>query len=88
MPNRAMTRHVKRHRAKSARQQLVATQRRCPKVSRSRLRDMRDELEGTRTVLSETLRSYWVIPEHDVRLRLAATEKLIGKAVQVLRKAA
>jgi hypothetical protein len=49
---------------------------------------MRDELENTRAALSETLRMYWVIPEHDIRGRLAHTEKLIGRAVNVLTKAA
>lgn len=49
---------------------------------------MRDELENMRAVLSETLRMYWFTPEHDIRGRLAHTEKLIGRTVNVLTKAA
>jgi hypothetical protein len=88
MPNRATKRGAKRHRAVSPRKQLMQTRRRCPKVSRTRLRIVRDELENTRTALSETVRMYWIISEHDIRGRLAHTEKLIGRVVNVLTKAA
>ncbi len=88
MRKRIMRHRPKRRRAVSARQKLVETRRRCPKVSRSRLRTVRDELANTRSALNETLSVYWLTPENDIRGRLAHTEKLIGKAVKVLTKAA
>ncbi len=88
MPTRVTKQVPKRYRSGSLQQKLVQTRRRCPKVSRSRLRTVRDELENTQTVLNETLRMYWFTPEHDVRSRLAHTEKLIGRTVKVLAKAA
>ncbi len=88
-----MTKRVMAHRAKRkasvpARQRLIEIRRRCPKVSRSRLRSVRDELASTRTALSETLHMFWFVPENDIRIRLAHTEKLISRAVDVLSKAA
>ncbi len=88
MPNRPTKRAAKRRPAPSTRQQLIQTRRRCPKVSRSKLRGMRDELQKTRSALTDTLRVYWITPESELRGRMAQTERLIGKAVQVLTKGA
>ncbi len=60
----------------------------CPKISRSRLRVLRENLDETRTSLTETLRFYWAIPETDVRSAIADTNKVISQAVNMLAKAA
>ncbi len=88
MTKRVMARRAKRKLTASTRQKLIETRRRCPKVSRSRLRSVRDELATTRTALTETLHMYWLVPESDIRGKLRHTEKLIGKTVDVLSKAA
>ncbi len=88
MRNRAATNRKKRNHTPSARQQLLATRHRCPKISRSRLRTVTHELQDTRNALNKTLSSYWQTPESDVRGRLQHTERLIGRVVSVLTKAA
>ncbi len=88
MAKRERAHRATRRDAVSTRQKLIEARRRCPKVSRSRLRSVRDDLATTRTALTETLHRYWLVPEHDIRGKLAHTEKLIGKAVEVLSKAA
>jgi hypothetical protein len=59
-----------------------------PRISRTRLRDLREDLDSTREVMSDTVDNFWIDSEHDIRERLARTEQKIGRAVKVLAKAA
>lgn len=49
---------------------------------------MRDDLEGTRTAVTDTFDKFWVIPEGDIREILARTGRKIGRAVDMLKRAA
>src|SRR5579862_9598354 len=46
-----------------------------PRISRARVRLMRDDLEQTRTAVIETVKKFWVIPEQDIRRALEKTER-------------
>ena len=59
-----------------------------PKISRTRLQNLREDLDNTRNVMSDTVRKFWIISEHDIRKTLAKTEQKIGRAVNMLSKAA
>ncbi len=59
-----------------------------PKISQTRLRSVREDLDNTREVMSNTVDNFWVDSEQDIRDRLAKTEQKIGRAVKVLAKAA
>jgi hypothetical protein len=47
---------------------------------------MRDDLEGTRTAVTDTFDKFWVIPEGDIREMLARTRRKIGRAVDMLKE--
>jgi hypothetical protein len=59
-----------------------------PKISRTRVSTLRDELSTTRETLRDTLQKYWIIPEGDIRKVIAASQQKIGKAVEILTRAA
>jgi hypothetical protein len=89
------TRQRKHRRRATAKRTGVARSRahvqvkyRGPRISRARVRLMRDDLEQTRTAVIETVKKFWVIPEQDIRQALEKTEKKIGRAVTMLQRAA
>ena len=59
-----------------------------PRISRTKLQGLRDNLDHTQVALDETLDRFWIVPESDVRGTLAHTKKQIAKAVSLLNKAA
>jgi hypothetical protein len=59
-----------------------------PKISRSRLLLLRNDLDGMRNTMSHTCDNFWVISEHDIRETLARTEQKIGRALDMLKTAA
>jgi hypothetical protein len=78
----------KRITAKTSRRRMAANRASAPKISRSRLRSLRDELNVTRNAVTDTFHKFWIIPEQDIRQTLAATQHKIGRAVEMLRRAA
>ncbi len=74
----------------SKRKQRVHAQHRSkrPRISRTKLQGLRDNLDYTQVALGETLNRFWIVPESDVRGTLAHTKKQIAKAVTLLSKAA
>ncbi len=59
-----------------------------PRISRVRLTTMRDELDAAHDAVTDTFHKFWIIPEGEIRKRLAATQRKIGRAMAMLRKAA
>lgn len=59
-----------------------------PRISRTRVRILRDDLDSTRTLVADTVRNFWITPEGDIREMLARTNATIGKAVEMLKRAA
>ncbi len=59
-----------------------------PRISRTKVQTLRDNLKRTQVALDETLDRFWIVPESDVRATLAHTKKQIDKAVTLLSKAA
>ncbi len=59
-----------------------------PRISQTRLRSVREDLDSTREAMSETVNNFWIESEHEIRERLAKTEQKIGRAARVLAKAA
>ena len=59
-----------------------------PRISRARLRNLREDLDVTRDAVTDTVHKFWIIPEGDIRQTLTATQQKIGRAVEALRKAA
>ncbi len=59
-----------------------------PRISETRLRSVREDLDNTREVMSNTVDNFWVDSEQDIRDRLAKTEQKIGRAVKMLAKTA
>lgn len=49
---------------------------------------MREDLEGTRVAVTDTFDQFWIIPEQNIRETLAKTEQKIGRAVEMLKRAA
>ena len=49
---------------------------------------MRDELNAAHQAVTDTFDRFWIIPEGDIRETLAATQRKIGRAVAMLRRAA
>jgi hypothetical protein len=49
---------------------------------------LRDDLDGTRNVVTDTFDNFWIISERDIRDTLAKTQKKIGRAVDMLKRAA
>ncbi len=74
--------------SKQPRKQRAHAQHRQPRISRTKLQTLRDNLDQTQLALDETLNSFWTVPESDVRGTLAHTKKQIEKAVSLLNKAA
>ena len=59
-----------------------------PRISRAKLTTLHHELDVTHDVLTDAFHKFWIIPDGDIRQTLAATQKKIGKAVAMLRRAA
>ncbi len=59
-----------------------------PRISRARLRNLREDLDTTRDAVTDTVHRFWIIPEGDILQTLAATQQKIGRAVEALRTAA
>ena len=59
-----------------------------PKISRARLRVLRDDLDRLRNTMTETWDNVWVVSEHDIRETLGRTQQKIGNAVDLLKTAA
>src|SRR5689334_4197911 len=77
----------KRTRAASSRSKVQVKQR-SPRISRTRLQNMRQDLQGTKKAVTEVIEKFWIIPEGEIRETLAQTEKKIDRAVKVLEHAA
>jgi hypothetical protein len=94
MPNRATVRTRTLHRQKHPRSSTTgrahAHRRRRSglRISRTRVNMLQDELNATRDVITDTFHKFWIIPEGDIRETLAATQQRIGRAVNMLRRAA
>jgi hypothetical protein len=78
-PNRS---HLKRSRTYSGRKQSGA------RISHNRLRKVLEDLAVTCENIREALQSFWIIPESDIRQTLGKTQRTIGKAVEMLPRAA
>jgi hypothetical protein len=77
----------KRAQAKKSRLHLHGKTR-GPRISRSRLQTLREDLDSTRNAVTTAFNDFWVIPQHDLRETLAKTQKRIKKAAKVLKSAA
>ena len=93
--NRAKANHQQRRRNPAAKRTRgaspharVQVKHRGPKISRARLQNMRDDLQGTNRAVTEAVERFWIIPEGDIREILAQTEKKISRVVKVLQAAA
>lgn len=49
---------------------------------------LREDLSGTQNLMSDTVDKFWITSEQDIRNTLAKTEQKIGRAVNMLAKAA
>ena len=78
---------TKRARLKRSRSH-VQGRNRGPRISRTRLRGLRDDLDGMRNTVTDTFDKFWIIPEQDIRETLARTQRKIGRAVDMLKRAA
>jgi hypothetical protein len=58
------------------------------RISRARLRTMREDLAGTQNAVSNAFEKFWTTPETHIRETLAKTQQRIGRAVRLLQKAA
>ncbi len=92
---RGKAKRQRRHRNPAAKRTREASSRariqvkyRGARISRARLQNMREDLQGTKRVVTETVENFWMIPEGDIRETLTQTEKKIGRAVKVLEHAA
>jgi hypothetical protein len=94
------SRHKKRHSKATHRQSAakragmpksrvrIKVKYRGPRISQARLRTMREDLASTQEAMNETVDKFWTTPETNIRETLAKTQKKIGRAVQMLEKAA
>lgn len=57
-------------------------------ISRARLRSLRDDLDGTRSTVSDLHEKFWVTSEQDIREMLAKTQQKIARVVGMLERAA
>jgi hypothetical protein len=88
--------HAKATRRKSAakRTQLsrsrarVQVKYRGAKISRARLRNMQQDLERANIAVVDTFEKFWVMPETNIRETLGRTKQTIGRAVEMLQRAA
>ena len=90
--NRRNSKGVRRHSAAeragmSKSRVRIKVKYRSPRISRARLRTMRDDLAGTQNAVSDTFEKFWTTPETHIRETLAKTRQKIGRAVQLLQKA-
>ncbi|MGE5734977.1 MAG: hypothetical protein ACM34E_07800 [Acidobacteriota bacterium] len=74
--------------SRKSRRHVAAKRASAPKISRTRLRSLRDELDVARDAVTDTFHKFWIIPERDIRETLAATQQKIGRAVDMLKRAA
>jgi hypothetical protein len=58
------------------------------KISRARVRGLRDDLGRTRAAVGDLHENFWVTSEQDIRDMLAKTQEKIGRAMDVLESAA
>jgi hypothetical protein len=49
---------------------------------------IREDLDGTRNKVTNTVQDFWMIPDGDIREMLARTQQKIGRAVEALKRAA
>jgi hypothetical protein len=75
-------------RARVRRSRALVRAARAPRISRARLRMIREDLDGTRNTMTDTVQDFWMIPEGDIRETLARTQQKIGRAVDALKRAA
>jgi hypothetical protein len=75
-------------RARVKRTRALVQARRAPRISRAKLRMIREELEGTRNTVTDAVQDFWMTPEGDIRETLARTQQKIGRAVDALKRAA
>ena len=75
-------------RARQARSRALARAARAPRISRAKLRMIREDLDGTRNTVTDTVQDFWITPDRDIRETLARTQQKIGRAVNILKKAA
>lgn len=54
------------------------------KISRARVRGLRDDLDRTRATVGALHENFWVISEQEIREMLAKTQEKIGRAVKLL----
>ena len=92
MANRATVRtgtlHRRKHPSTASRTHAKSRRRSGPRISRTRISMLRDELNATREVINDTFHQFWIVPESDIRETLAATQRRIGKAAEMLARAA
>jgi hypothetical protein len=82
-------RHPAVRRAGAAKSRVrIKVKYRGPRISQARLRTMREDLASTQEAMNDTVDKFWTTPETNIRETLAKTQKKIGRAVQMLEKAA
>lgn len=94
--NRAKTTRQGKHRRTAAAKRAgtaksrvrIKVRYRGPRISQARLRTMREDLASTQEAVNDTFENFWTTPETHIRETLAKTHQKIGRAVQVLQKAA
>lgn len=57
------------------------------RISRARMRGLRNDLNRTRATVVDLHENFWVISEQEIREILAKTQEKIGRAVNLLRRA-
>lgn len=58
------------------------------RISRARLRSLRDDLAGTRNAVSDLHENFWLTSGQDIREMLAKTQHKIARAIGALERAA
>jgi hypothetical protein len=91
--NQRYAKHPRRHsaakRARISKSHIrIKVKYRGPRISRVRLRTMREDLAGVQNAVNDTFQKFWTTPETHIRETLAKTQQKIGRAVQMLPKAA
>ncbi len=86
---KGVRRHLAAKRAGMSKSRVrIKVKYRGPRISRARLRTMREDLAGTQNAVSNAFEKFWTTPETHIRETLANTQRKIGRAVQMLQKAA
>ena len=78
----------KRPTSRTSRRHAVAKRAGAPKISRSRLQMLKDDLDRTRDAMTETVEKFWITPEHEIRQMLGRTQHKIGRVAETLSRAA